>query len=299
MENQTLMSLEVTVRDAMVSVAPGQTFFEALRELEIAGFEMLVRIDGSLPGIVLEDGSAPFSLTDVAALKARLQDEGVHVCALLLGTDFGGENASEHSQWAIDAVRAAAELGAPAVRIDTATANPELSPVQMRDAFVRGIVPVLEATRDSGVDLGIENHGRISNDPEWLDATFAAVGDPRLGLTLDVGNLYWWGHPLSELYRLYEYLAPRARHTHIKSIAYPAEMRETRREIGYEYARYNSPVDEGDIDMSRVIGLLHKAGYQRTLCLENEGLGRVPFEERAEITRREARYLEKLQSESV
>lgn len=279
------------MRDAMVTVAPGQSLFSTLRELEISTFELLVQSNGAMPKVILEDGSAPFSLDNVGELKTRLNDEDVRVCALLLGTDFGSDQAQQHTLWATQAVRAAHTLGANAVRIDTATANRVLSPAQAREAFVRGILPVLEATADTAVDLGIENHGRISNDPAWLQATFDSVGDPRLGLTLDVGNLYWWGHPLSSLYALIESLAPRARHTHIKSIAYPPEMRETQREIGFEYARYNAPVDRGDIDMKRVVEILHAAGYNRTLCLENEFLGALSPEERIATTRREAQFL--------
>lgn len=288
-------AIEISVRDAMMTVAPGQSLFDALREVEIAGFETLIRPDGTLPRLVLEDGSAPFSLADATKLKARLDEEGIGICALLLATDFGGNEAQKHTQWAIEAVRAAQELGAGAVRIDTASSNRELSPAELREAFVRGISPVLEATADSGVNLGIENHGRISNAPAWLDATFDAVDDPRLGLTLDVGNLYWWGHPLSELYGVIASLAPRARHTHFKSIAYPPEMREKRREIGFEYARYHAPVDEGDIDMARVVGLLQNAGYQGTLCLENEFLAELTPAERAATTRREAQWLREVQ----
>ena len=96
-----------------------------------------------------------------------------------------------------------------------------------------------------------------------------------------------------------ESLAPRARHTHIKSIAYPPELREIQREIGFEYGRYNAPVDRGDIDMKRVIEILHGAGYKRTLCLENEFLGALSPEERVSTTRREAQFLRETQKESA
>lgn len=288
--------LEVSIRDVAVLPSPGQSFFGALKKLEISSFELLVKADGSFPSIVLEDGSTPFSLSNLSALQARLEQENVGVCALLLGTDFGGEAAQNHIQWAIESVRAAQQLGAPTVRIDTATANGELSPAQMSAAFVRAITLVLQATAESGVDLGIENHGRISNDPAWLDEIFQSVDDPRLGLTLDVGNLYWWGHPLSALYSVIEKLAPLARHTHFKSISYPLEMRETKREVGYEYGRYNAPVNRGDIDMKRVIGILRAAGYKRTLCLENEFLGELSSAERIITTRNEAQFLRDLQN---
>ena len=59
-------------------------------------------------------------------------------------------------------------------------------------------VPV-ERTSRRKVDLAIENHGAQGNDPAFLDGVFQKVRSPRLGMTLDVGNFYWSGKPLSEV----------------------------------------------------------------------------------------------------
>jgi sugar phosphate isomerase/epimerase len=107
-------------------------------------------------------------------------------------------------------------------------------------------------------------------------------------MTLDTGNFYWYGWPLSQLYRTLEHFAPRAKHTHIKNINYPAEMVEKRREIGYEYGKYCSPLDEGNIDIARVVRLLVAAGYTGDLCIENEALGKYPQAERIGVLQRDA-----------
>lgn len=269
----------IAIRDAMVPVMPGKTIFHSLRELGIDSIEILVRPDHVTPHIPSTSGQAACSIADaehVRELKLRLGSERVSACALLLGTDFSSEDdADAHVEWAINAVRAAKELGAPAVRIDTATRNANITPQQSRELFIRRIGKVLDATKDSGVDLGIENHGHISNDPAYLDGVFAAVGDERLGMTLDTGNFYWYGHPLSDLYKLLERFAPKARHTHIKNINYPKNMAETKRAVGYEYGKYCSPLDEGNIEMKRVVEIFKKAGYRRGLCIEDESLDKV------------------------
>jgi sugar phosphate isomerase/epimerase len=286
--------MDVSVRDAMVPVAPGQSFFEALRALNVNSIEVQVNPDFSVPTLVLEDGSAPFSVATPEAtgeLRQRLEREGVRASALLLATDFSSDEAAAHVAWAVRATQAAHELGAPAVRIDTATRNTSLSVPEIRDNLVRRVSEVLRQTAATGVDLGIENHGRISNDPQFLDEVFAAVGDDRLGMTLDTGNFYWYGHSLSGLYAILERFAPRAKHTHIKNINYPPALRDAQREIGYEYGRYCSPLDEGNIDIGRVVAMLRAAGYNRDLCVENEALPRYPFEERAEVMRRDVRAL--------
>lgn len=292
------MPLEVSVRDGMVPIAAGQSFFEALRALGISAVEIHIDPQGNAPFIKEADGSAPFNINSaeaIKAFKARLDAEGVTAAALLLGTDYSGPDAAEHVKWSVKAVRAAADLGAPVVRIDTATVA-DISMEESRDNFARAILQVLAETNDLAVDLGIENHGTVSNNPEFLNGVFERVPDRRLGMTLDTGNFYWYGFPLSELYSVLEHFAPRARHTHVKNINYPADIVETTREKGYEYGQYCCPLDEGNISMARVVEILQGAGYTRTLCIENEALGKYPEAEQAEIVRRDAAILRAVQS---
>jgi sugar phosphate isomerase/epimerase len=290
-----MSQLEISVRDGMVPRAAGQDFFTALHALDIDAIEIAIDPDGTLPQIVDADGTPLYTLDDGEALKARLAAENVRAVALLLGTDFSGPNAEEHVAWAIKSVRFAAQLGASAVRIDTAT-SADLPVETVRQNFVNAIRRVLEATADTGIVLGIENHGHISNDPAYLDSIFADVPDQRLGMTLDTGNFYWFGYPLEELYSILTHFAPRARHTHVKNINYPADLVNTRREIGWEYGTYCGPLDEGNISMKRVAEILTQAGYSNTLCIENESLGRYPEEERPEIIRRDAAELRNAQA---
>ena len=119
----------------------------------------------------------------------------------------------------------------------------------------------------------------------------SGVGSKRLGLTLDTGNFYWFGHPLSKVYELYETFAPRVFHTHCKSIRYPEAEREKQRPIGWEYGKYDCPIYEGDIDFRRVVKILSAAGYANDLCVEDESLGKSPAAERRAILAKEIRHL--------
>ena len=109
--------------------------------------------------------------------------------------------------------------------------------------------------------FGIENHGTLTNDPEFLTPLFARVGSPLLGLTLDTGNFYWFGHPLSKVYELYELFAPRVVHTHCKNIGYPESGGRNARAMGWQYDKYTCPIYEGDIDFRRVVKILRAANY--------------------------------------
>ena len=286
----------VAVRDQMVPVgASGRSFFDSLRDIGVSHVELHIAPDLSIPHLNGDPGLPPFSLAsepDIRALRERFDAEGVHVSALMLATDFSSDAAQTHVDWAIRAAHAAQTLGATAIRLDTWTRRTDLPIAAISDNLIRCVRRVLDQTTDTGVGLGIENHGRFFNDPAVLDPVLAALDDPRFGMTLDTGNFYWYGHPLSIVYALLERFAPRAVHTHIKNIAYPAELAETRREIGYEYGRYAAPLDEGNIAMDRVVGILRRAGYRGDLCIENEALARYGApEQQIAILRRDAQTL--------
>jgi sugar phosphate isomerase/epimerase len=83
-------------------------------------------------------------------------------------------------------------------------------------------------------------------------------------------------------------------HTHCKSICYPADQKNVKRAIGWEYGKYNCPIYEGDLDFKRIIGILRKANYRGDLCVEDESLGKFPESERAEVMRKEIAFLKNL-----
>lgn len=284
--------MDVAIRDAMLPDLDAPEFFRRLREIGVSSIEIDVRADGTTPW--LRDDGAAHSVSDGAAvgrLKRRLEAEGVGVCALLVSTDFASPRSESHVDNAVRTVRAARELGAPAVRIDPLAQDKSVTFGDARDAFVRGTERVLRRTEDAGVDLGMENHGPFANDPRFLDAVLAALPDPRLGLTLDTGNFYWFGFPLEEVYALVEKYAPVAKHTHLKSINYPAEVAGRRREVGHGYGQYCCALDEGNLDLRRVVAILRGAGYRRDLCIEDESLSKHPPERRADVLRREVEAL--------
>jgi sugar phosphate isomerase/epimerase len=147
---------------------------------------------------------------------------------------------------------------------------------------------VVDATKDTPVPLGVENHGSCGNDPEFLDGVVQGVGDKRVGVTLDTANFYWWGLPLTELYRVYERLAPYVVHTHLKNVNYPEADRERRREIGWKYGEYAAPLPDGDIDLRRVVEILRNVGYDGDLCIEDESIGRFDARGRVRALQRDA-----------
>ena len=272
------MSMYLSIRDDVVFAAGYTSIAEGLKGLSIPGVELFVKQDDTVPAIAPQPGKDRLNLAipdELAALKQQAADHGVRISALCMGNNFNAEDKDFQVAWGARTVRAAKALGAPAVRIDAIMSGEKDLPLPERIGLVAAAVTrILDETSDTGVELGIENHGFQGNDPAFVKATLDAVGNPRLGLTLDSGNYYWRGWPLSRVYEIFEEFAPFVKHTHIKNINYPVEIRETHREMGYEYGKYVSPIHEGDIDHTRYFAALRKAGYDRDLCLEDESLGK-------------------------
>ncbi len=227
----------------------------------------------------------------VAMYDERMDAAGIRVAALMLGNNFNAPDLDTELEWMTQAVRIAHRLGCVAVRIDSImTGERELPVAERVKRTVDGLRQVVNATRDTPVPLGVENHGSCGNDPAYLEGVLEAMGDPRVGLTLDTGNMYWWGMPLSELYERYRRFAPHVVHTHFKSINFPEADRERRREIGWKYGEYASTLPDGDIELARMVGWLREAGYDNDLCIEDESLGRHDDAGKVRALRRDADY---------
>lgn len=285
----------LSIRDAHTRHVQGDGLIsshaQTLQALGLDAIEVWLDPDGTLRYWQRPDGS-PWSLgapEQAQQFASELQSHGIRAASLCLPTDFAAH--PEHVEWAANAVLLAQAMGAISVRIDTATQAKGLAADEVRDRFCRSIEQVLGATSESRMPLGIENHGHISNDPAFLDAIFARVGDERLGLTLDAGNFYWFGLPLDEVYAVCEHFAPRARHTHFKNIAYSIELQNEPRPPGHRYAECAAPLGRGDLDVARLVQILNGAGYMGDLCIENESLGHFEASERLQVLAEDAACL--------
>lgn len=268
----------VSIRDEVVLSTGFDSLHEALSFYDLRGVEMLVNKDLSVRSLHPTPEQPRLFLNrpeDITKLERQTKGSGLQITAFLLHNDFNAKDIEAETGWVAAAVEAAARLGMPAVRIDSIMSDAgALSLERRQEIFARAARTVLDRTAKLKVALAIENHGAQGNDPAFLDGVIRRVGSRRLGMTLDVGNFYWAGKPISEVYRILKRFAPLTKHTHIKNIQYPPEMRDTRREVGYEYGKYVCPIPEGDLDMAKIVGYLKRAGYRHDLCIEDELLGK-------------------------
>ena len=219
----------------------------------------------------------------------------IKICAFLLHNNFNCPDPQKEVQWVIDVIKTAEDLKIPAIRIDAITKGEKEEPFEIRvTRFVDCMRQALEATNASTVALGIENHGIQGNDPAFLKQVMERVGNERLGVNMDTGNFYWNGFPLNEVYDILRSVAPYTKHTHVKNIRYPEDTRQQKRANGWEYGKYVSPIYEGDIDHQQVVAILKNAGYNGPLTIEDECLGKLDADQKKEVLRKDAVYLNSL-----
>jgi len=282
----------VGCRDVHLKFVNATDSWAALKQIGADCFEADLNDDLSLSSLVAPGKKYTIATPEgVAALKADLKTNKCRISALCMHNKFD-QRLDQEIVMTTQTVQAAERLGVSTVRLDVVPRA--LKREEFLPFAIKACRAVCDATKKSKVRFGIENHGTVTNDPDLMEQLLAGAGAKRLGITLDTANLYWWGHPLDAVYRIYERFAPLACHTHCKNIAYPADQRNIKRTMGWEYSKRCCPIYEGDIDFNRVIAILRKARYQGDLCVENESLGRFPEAERAGILQREVAFLRKL-----
>jgi sugar phosphate isomerase/epimerase len=285
-------TLAAGCRDAMLKQVGGADCWSAAKQVGAEVIEVMVDDKLGLP--LLSRPQQPYSLATSQGIRhvsADLKTAGQRISAFCVASRFD-ERPGFECDFGARLARIAQQMGVRAIRIDV------VSYKMPADKFIDGAVAALkkltEATKDINVSFGVENHGPTGNDPAFLVPLLDRVGSKRLGVTLDTGNFYWFGHPLSKVYELIEMFAPRVVHTHCKNIRYPADQREVRRPTGWEYAKYEAPVNQGDIDFARVVKILRSARYTGDLCVENETLPRLPQGDRSGVLTAEIAYLKEL-----
>ncbi len=286
----------LSIRDCMTAWATELPALGGLRELGVDSVELELSAEFDLARLDTPERVPVKTDADIAAYREHLKSIGIRPCALLTACDFSAATLEANVKWVARSIEIAHGIGAPAVRIDSAMARErELDFGERVELFAQGLGESLRRTKGLSVTLGIENHGFQGNNLAFLLNIFKRVESPRLGMTLDTGNFYWRGYPLSEVYGILALLAPYAKHTHLKNIRYPESMRETTREAGWGYEQHVCPLDEGDIQHARVVKMLADAGYTGDLCIEDESLGHyAPGEERLGVLGRDVRHVQDL-----
>ncbi len=283
----------VSIRDCMVAGEEFSSPVEGMRRLGIEAVELELRPDYSVYAMDSRELVSLNTDADAKAYKKHLDSLGIRGCCLLTFYDFTVDDVEKGIAFLARAVELADMLGMASIRVDPAMRRERELDFETRvRLFAQAWGGAIERTAGTKVALGIENHGFQGNNLAFQLNIYKLINSERMGSTMDTGNFYWRGYPLSEIYGILNILAPYAKHTHLKNIKYPVETRETIREAGWEYMAYVAPLDEGDIEHAKVARLLADAGYQGDLCIEDESLGKfAPGEERIAVLERDVAHV--------
>jgi sugar phosphate isomerase/epimerase len=284
-----------SIRDCMVEIDQFTSPLEGMRHLGVEAVEVSLNSKFRVISVDSKDEITLATDDDAKAYKKHLDGLGVTACCFLTARDFSEGSMEENIAWVTRALELADAMDMPVVRVDSAMAKErELDFGERVKLFAQGLGGALERTSGSKVTMGIENHGYQGNNLAFQLNVYKTVGSDRLGATMDTGNFYWRGYPLSEMYGILNILAPYTKHTHLKNIKYPEDQREIMREGGWEYEKYVAPLDEGDIDHARVLRLLADAGYDEDVCIEDESLGHYEGDEKVAVLERDVKHVKEI-----
>lgn len=283
----------ISCRDTHLDQVEGaKDVFAAMKRIGITNVEVVVNFERICSSFFHPTKKYSIAVPKaVDALRRDLDENGVKISAFCMANRFD-ERLEDELAWVGDVVAAAKALNVKAIRIDYMPHK--IEPEEYLDFSIAAGKQLVRIVEGTEIRYGIENHGSMTNNPEFLTGLFEGVGSEAMGLTLDTGNFYWYGHPLQDVHGIFKRFASRVCHTHCKSINYPKEKRNSQRPMGWEYGKYCSPVYEGDIDFNRVAAILYDAGYEGDFCIENESLERFPEAERGAVLKREVEHLRKL-----
>ena len=159
----------------------------------------------------------------------------------------------------------AARVGIPVVRAFAGDVKEGYVLADLQKRIVAAFVELMKRVTGLGIQIGIENHGRLANDGFFLRELIETVASPRLGMTIDTGNFYWAGHSPEQVETFIRLLAPYALNVHVKDVVY--------RDGQVAFV----PAGRGIVDLPGLYALLESNRYAGVLVSEYEGKG--PYEQ--------------------
>lgn len=187
-------------------------------------------------------------------LKSRADAEGVYCHLIMLDTNgplgaaqkSARDTAVEKTYGWIDAAKF---LGCRMVRVN---AYGDGSADELRERVAESCARLADHAAQAGLAVGIENHGRLSSDPEWLVSVMKAVNKPNFGTLPDFGNF----PDEVNRYDAVEALMPYAKAVSAKATSFSDAGLVT------------------DTDFFRMMRIVRDAGYNGYVGIESSGGGK-------------------------
>jgi sugar phosphate isomerase/epimerase len=151
------------------------------------------------------------------------------------------------------AVRFAAECGAPVVNTDEGPKQPWTTEAEDHVLMRYTLMEAAKLAESRGIAIGLECHQQYSKTPTGLDRIYKLVKSPAIGLNFDTGNSYLAGE---DPYKWLTKIVGRLVHLHAKDISIQHSEAERGKVTG---TPVGCACGDGVIDWARVIKICRKA----------------------------------------
>ena len=186
------------------------------------------------------------------AIRRHAFLRGIAISGTAVGNNFAmpkGEKLAEQIRSVKKWIDNAAILGAPHIRVFTGNKAPQgMTDAEARKLSIEPLEECCEYAGTKGIFLGLENHGGIVEQSDWLLEILNAVKSPWLGVNLDTGN-FRTEDPYADMARI----APYAVNVQVK--------------VNIHKPSVKDPIPA---DLAREVKILRDANYQGYVALEYE-----------------------------
>jgi sugar phosphate isomerase/epimerase len=190
-----------------------------------------------------------------AAEKAGLKVSGLQAHGPVCRPDV-------HGDYLKQAIRYAAECGAPVVNTDEGIKAPWTTEAEDHVLMRYTLHEAAAVAEPRGILIGLECHAQYSRTPEGLDRIYNLVKSPAIGINLDTGNAYLAGQ---DPYAWLERVVDRLVHLHAKDITEQHSAAERGKVAG---TPVGCACGDGVIDWRRVIGIVRRAPRDIVMSVE-------------------------------
>ena len=190
-----------------------------------------------------------------ACEKAGIKLSGLSTHTPLTKPEIGTEYLKQ-------AIRFAAECGAPVVNTDEGPKQPWTTEEEDHVLMKYTLAEAAKVAEPRDILIGIEPHQQYTKHPDGLDRIYNLVDSPAIGINFDTGNSYLCGHdPYAWLDRVLNRLV----HLHAKDISVEQSEDERGKVTG---TPVGCACDEGVIDWTRTIEICKGANRDIVFSVE-------------------------------
>jgi len=199
-------------------------------------------------------------LEDPYLMRRLAEKYGLKISGLQAHGPIGRPDA--HGDYLKQAIRYAAEVGAPVVNTDEGVKASWTTEEEDHVLMRYTLYEAAQFAEPRGIKIGLECHAQYSRTPEGLDRIYNLVQSPAIGINLDTGNAYLAGQ---DPYAWLERVCSRLVHLHAKDITVEHSDAERGKVTG---TPVGCACGDGVLDWKRIIDIVRRCPRDIVMSVE-------------------------------